>query len=153
MALKFCPKSVEKKKQWITGGLNMESENEPVATCPADRVIDWSVLATLTAFRKPGAPDPRLRVIDAYLDSAPGLMDAIREAIDALDGQVLAKAAHSMKSSSMNVGAKGLGTLCAELEQSGKDGNLRQAGDLLAMAQTQYEAVTAVFKESLAGSR
>jgi HPt (histidine-containing phosphotransfer) domain-containing protein len=59
------------------------------------------------------------------------------------------KAAHSLKSSSMNVGASAFGTLCAELELSGKTGNLQQAVDLLAIAQTQYEAVAAVFRESL----
>jgi HPt (histidine-containing phosphotransfer) domain-containing protein len=125
----------------------MERENGPIANSAANGVIDWSVLAVLAALRKPGAPDPRLRVIGAYLDSAPGLMEGIRAAIDASDGPALMTAAHSLKSSSMNVGARALGTLFTELEQSGKAGNLQRACDLLSMAQTQYEAVTTVFRE------
>jgi hypothetical protein len=44
-------------------------------------VIDWSVLEEYLAFRKPGKPDPRRRIISIYLDSSPALMDAIKTAI------------------------------------------------------------------------
>ena len=111
--------------------------------------IEWSVLDEFLAFRKPGAPDPRRRIITIYLDSAPMLMEAMKTAISAADGALLTKAAHSLKSSSMNVGAKGLGSLCAELERTGKAGSIEEAKSLIAWVETQYSAVIAALKDAL----
>jgi len=112
-------------------------------------VIEWSVFDEFLAFRKPGTPDPRRRIITIYLDSAPMLMEAIRTAINESDGTLLAKAAHSLKSSSMNVGAKEIGSLCAELEQTGKAGSMDEAKNLAERLETQYATVTAALKDAL----
>ena len=112
-------------------------------------VVDWSVLDEFLAFRKPGAPDPRRRIITIYLDSAPMLMEAMKTAISAADGALLTKAAHSLKSSSMNVGAKGLGSLCAELERTGKAGSIEEAKNLVESLETQYAHVTSALRDSL----
>ena len=112
-------------------------------------VVEWSVLDEFLAFRKPGAPDPRRRIITIYLDSAPMLMEAMITAISAADGTSLTKAAHSLKSSSMNVGAGGLGSLCAELERTGKAGSIEEAKNLVDRAEMQYAAVIAALKDAL----
>jgi HPt (histidine-containing phosphotransfer) domain-containing protein len=112
-------------------------------------VIDWSVLEDYLAFRKPGRPDPRRRIISIYLDSAPALMEAIKTAISGADGTLLSKSAHSLKSSSMNVGAGGLGSLCAELERTGRVGAIDEAKNLAERLETQYAAVTAALRDAL----
>ena len=112
-------------------------------------VIEWSVLDEFLAFRKPGGPDPRRRIITIYLDSAPMLMEAMKTAISAEDGTSLTKAAHSLKSSSMNVGAKGLGSLCAELERTGKAGFIEEAKNLVDRVEIQYAAAIAALKDAL----
>jgi HPt (histidine-containing phosphotransfer) domain-containing protein len=111
--------------------------------------IEWSVLDQFLAFRKPGGPDPRRRIITIYLDSAPMLMDVIKTAISAADGTLLTKAAHSLKSSSMNVGVGGFGSLCAELERTGKAGAIEEAKNLIDRVDTQYAAVTAALQDAL----
>jgi HPt (histidine-containing phosphotransfer) domain-containing protein len=65
------------------------------------------------------------------------------------DGPSLALAAHSLKSSSLSVGAIGVGSLCAELEQIGRNNTLHKAGDLLSRAEAQYAAVHAAFIDAL----
>lgn len=111
-------------------------------------VIEWSVLDELLAFRKPGGPDPRRRIITIYLDSAPKLMEAIKTAINAADGTLVFKSAHALKSSSMNVGALGLGSLCAELERLGKADSIEEAKKLFDCVETLYAAVTAALQDA-----
>jgi HPt (histidine-containing phosphotransfer) domain-containing protein len=112
-------------------------------------VIEWSVLGSFLAFRKPGGPDPRRRIITIYLDSAPMLMEAIKTAISTADGTLVFKSAHALKSSSMNVGALGLGALSAELERSGKANSIEEAKKLFDRLETQYAAVIAALKDAL----
>ena len=112
-------------------------------------IIEWSVLDELLLFRKPGGPDPRRRIITIYLDSTPMLMEAIKTAISAADGTLIFKSAHALKSSSMNVGALGLGSLCAELELTGKAGSNEESKSLFGRLETQYTAVTTTLQESL----
>jgi HPt (histidine-containing phosphotransfer) domain-containing protein len=112
-------------------------------------VIDWSVLEEYLAFRKPGRPDPRRRIISIYLDTSPALMDAIKTAISGADGTLLSKSAHSLKSCSTQVGAGGLGSLCAELERTGRAGAISEAKTLVARLETQYAAVSAALKDTL----
>ncbi len=112
-------------------------------------VIDWSQLDALLALRKPGGPDPRVRLMTLYLTSSPELMDGIRAAVAASDGPSLAKAAHSLKSSSLNLGAMGLGASCAELEQIGKANALQDAHAVLEKAERDFVAVCAAFSEAM----
>jgi len=112
-------------------------------------VIDWSVLDQFLVFRKPGGPDPRRRIITIYLDSSPMLMEAIKTAINEADGSLLSKSSHSLKSSSMNVGAGSLGSLCAELERTGKTGSIVEAKNLVERLETQYAAASAALHDAL----
>jgi HPt (histidine-containing phosphotransfer) domain-containing protein len=111
--------------------------------------IDLTVLDFLLSLKKPGAPDPRKRIIAIYLESAPKLMDSIRGAFAASDSGSLRKAAHSLKSSSYNVGANGLGSICGELEQLAKAGPLDDEGGLMDRAETSFKAVIASLEEAL----
>jgi len=112
-------------------------------------VIDWSVLDQFLVFRKPGGPDPRRRIITIYLDSSPMLMEAIKTAINGADGSLLSKSAHSLKSSSMNVGAGSLGSLCAELERTGKTGAIVEAKNLVERLEKQYTDASAALHDAL----
>ena len=114
-----------------------------------NEVIDWSVLDQFLEFRKPGGPDPRRRIITIYLDSSPMLMEAIKTAINGADGSLLSKSAHSLKSSSMNVGAGSLGSLCAELERTGKTGAIVEAKNLVERLKKQYTDASAALHDAL----
>ncbi|MFO1372325.1 MAG: Hpt domain-containing protein [Candidatus Competibacteraceae bacterium] len=48
------------------------------------------------------------KIIGLYLDSAPALLQRVREAVAAGNGEALRQAAHSFKSSSANLGAMAL---------------------------------------------
>jgi HPt (histidine-containing phosphotransfer) domain-containing protein len=125
------------------------SENPGKADQRDQGEVDLSVLDALLALRKPGAPDPRRRIIAIYMDSAPKLMDAIMAALAASDSTSLKEAAHSLKSASMNVGAKAFGAICADLERIATAGSLDDAGGLAEKAETSFKAVMASLEGAL----
>ena len=112
-----------------------------------EATIDWSVLETLQTFRKQGAPDPRTRLINIFLNSSPPLLDSLKTAIRTSAPDFLANAAHSMKSGSLNMGATELGELCARLEKIGRRGSIEEAEDLFARLEIEYGAVEAAFRK------
>jgi HPt (histidine-containing phosphotransfer) domain-containing protein len=78
--------------------------------------IDWSVLDKIRLLERGGAAGVLARVVELYLQGTPPLIDRMRRALDADDQEALRAAAHTLKSSSANVGAMKLHGLCKELE-------------------------------------
>ncbi len=127
----------------------MTTEQQLPDSTPADS-IDWSVLDAFRALQRPGSPDIRQRLITVYLDSSPALISAIKDALQGADGQGLTQAAHSLKSSSMSVGAVALGAFCADLEQRGKAGDLHDSDTLRRRLDILFAAVVVAFLQACA---
>jgi CheY-like chemotaxis protein/HPt (histidine-containing phosphotransfer) domain-containing protein len=109
------------------------ARREP-ATAVGDRPVNPRALDIIRAM--PGTDGAALvkKVIDAYLDDTPRRLAQMKVAVDAGDAEALRKAAHSMKSSSANVGAERLANLCKELETIGRSGTVEGAPVLLERA-------------------
>ena len=90
-------------------------------------VIDAKALDMLRGLQRPGRPDIVAKVVDSYLDSSPQLLRAIQEAVAQGNASALHHAAHSLKSSSANVGAIELTKLSKELEAMGRNSTLAPA--------------------------
>jgi HPt (histidine-containing phosphotransfer) domain-containing protein len=80
-------------------------------------------------------------LMDAYLDSTPGLFAAMRQAAAAGDAAGLQRAAHTLKTGSASMGALQLAALCKGLEEMGKAGAL---GDL---TEARIDAAAAVYDD------
>ena len=76
----------------------------------------------------------------------------MRAAADAGDADALRKAAHSMKSSSANVGAERLARLCTDLEVIGCSGKSDGAPPLLEDVEGEFARVVAALSSQLARS-
>jgi HPt (histidine-containing phosphotransfer) domain-containing protein len=68
-------------------------------------------------------------LVDTYLEEGDGQVAALRSALERHDNEALVRAAHSLKSGSLNVGALGLGTACRELEEGARNGSLADVAD------------------------
>ena len=79
------------------------------------------------------------RILKIYLDNSGALMAQIEQAIDVGDGESLRRAAHSLKSSSANVGAETLSGCFKQLESLGRDGQLVKASTDFAETRREYE--------------
>lgn len=66
------------------------------------------------------------------------LLQRMRDAVAGEDGDALRQAAHSLKSSSANLGATQLATLSKELEHRGRDRRLEGAAELLQAFEAHY---------------
>jgi HPt (histidine-containing phosphotransfer) domain-containing protein len=70
-------------------------------------------------------------LVDTYLEEGAGLVAAL-EAGSAGPADGLVRPAHSLKSSSLNVGALDLGGQCRELEEAARSGPVPDAGERIA---------------------
>jgi PleD family two-component response regulator len=73
-------------------------------------------LAVIDGFREAGAPDFTRRLIDQFLHEAAARVQTLKEAADRADAHALNATAHSLKGSSMIMGATRLAALCAQVE-------------------------------------
>ena len=78
--------------------------------------IDTLDLAVIDGFREAGAPDFTRRLIDQFIDEACACVRTLKEAAGRADGPALKASAHSLKGSSMIMGAARLAGLCAQVE-------------------------------------
>jgi HPt (histidine-containing phosphotransfer) domain-containing protein len=104
-------------------------------------VLDQSAIARIQALQRDGAPPVLLRIINIYLDAAPKLIAEIRAAVETCDALRLQRAAHSLKSSSANLGAAKLSELCKELENMGRLAKLEGSALKLDVLELEFDAV------------
>lgn len=113
------------------------------------QVLDQQVLNRLRMMQRPGAPSILQKVIDIYLNNSPALIDDIRTAVFNKDIDALTRAAHSLKSSSANLGASRLSELCRSLEQMGRSKVLHGADETLVQLLDESAHVMAALKAEL----
>jgi HPt (histidine-containing phosphotransfer) domain-containing protein len=87
-------------------------------------------------------------LIDAFLDDAPMMIQAMRSAFENKDADTFRRNAHSLKSNANTFGATELGALAKELEWMGRENNL-DVGNRLEVLEVALEEVA----EELRGLR
>ncbi|MBL3529593.1 MAG: response regulator [gamma proteobacterium endosymbiont of Lamellibrachia anaximandri] len=119
---------------------NATDDNPPVTPTQTENTLaqadgagslDQMALDKIRALQRPGAPDLLGKVIGIYLDTTPGLMEKIKDMAVTGDADNLHKAAHSLKSSSANLGAMQLSSICKDLEAIGREGKIQKAQPLI----------------------
>ena len=80
-------------------------------------------------------------LVDTFLEDALTQLDAMRAASAGGDLPTLTRAAHSLKSGSLNVGAVDLGGLCRALEEAGRSG-------VVPDAEPQIAAIASAFNDA-----
>ena len=112
--------------------LNVTAPVPPAVVPPTaeeEPILDSAVLDNFRELQEPGAPDIIAQLIDLFLGELPQKLAAVHQAIEFRDAARLAKAAHTLKGSSANVGARRAARVCLELENLGKAGTLTGAVD------------------------
>ncbi|MEN8177822.1 MAG: ATP-binding protein [Pseudomonadota bacterium] len=122
---------------------DLEPSNE------ADEFLDTRVLDNIKKIQRPGKPPILERIIPLYLESAPQLFESMHAAVAEQDAETLRHKAHSLKSSSANLGALDLSDLCKQLEQAGRDNRLVDAELLLGELQTVHEKTMQALRQLL----
>ena len=117
---------------------------------PADEEHDSPLdPETIQTLRRLGGPGENLlaEIIQIYLDDTPSRIEAMRAALVSGDAALLASAAHSLKSSSGNVGARRVYELCQRMETTARERAIDGAPQLFHDLEAAYSlAVSALLQ-------
>ena len=150
------PLSLDRLKQTLLAHLNQAHDdtvrskthipglsvsNAPVgpAPAPANGPLNADALDCIRELQQPGEPNLLEQVIGLYLETSKELWSKLRVAVDTGDAAAVGEAAHALKSSSANVGAKSLAELCRQLETMGRQNDLSCASSLLDKLSVEYQ--------------
>ena len=96
-------------------------------------VLDCSTLSEICRFANPAESAEILQeIVEAYLSDVPPALEKIEAAITKRSAEDLRQGAHSLRSSSLNVGAVQTAKICQGLEQLGRSGQVEGAQALWA---------------------
>ena len=90
----------------------------------SDITLDAQAIAALRALQAPGRPSILLRVMNLFETSATSLLAELEQGLEHGDLATVTRAAHTLKSSSANIGAVALADCSKAIEQCGRDGDL-----------------------------
>ena len=114
----------------------------PAHPHPAERdVINRHALENIRALNRDRGDALVHKVITAYVDDTPQHLRTLRDAIAGLDAGSLRKIAHSLKSSSANVGAETLAQMCKDMEALGRTDTTEGATGILNDMEHEFQAV------------
>ncbi|MCD9007719.1 response regulator [Luteimonas sp. XNQY3] len=120
----------------------------PMPTPVADRnpwpsVIDHEVLDDLRTV----LGDEVDRLIDVFLDDTPRLLSALENAVDGPDYDGLRDAAHSLKSSSANLGAMSLSAAARRIETGARERDLERPAVAVALVSNEFARARRMLRE------
>ena len=102
--------------------------------------LDPAVFAELEDL---GADDPLFMpdLVSRYLESGLRLVEDIQQALAREDWVALEQRSHTLKGSSRNIGATGLGSLCFEVEEKSRTGRYEGMADFVVKIQNEFARV------------
>jgi HPt (histidine-containing phosphotransfer) domain-containing protein len=103
--------------------------------------IDPKVIADLRALEEGGSPGFLAELIDLFLKEEPQYRARLRDALARRDAALLERAAHTLKGSGGNLGAKELSGLASRLQDVARAANWAEAALLLEKIETEAAAV------------
>jgi CheY-like chemotaxis protein/HPt (histidine-containing phosphotransfer) domain-containing protein len=153
MAKPFNMKQLEELlARWLpnASGQNGEKHEEQQENGGlTENTLDLNSLERITALQ----PDLLAKVVEIYFQNSTNLMDTIRSAATSGDTTALSMAAHSMKSSSANLGALTLAELCKELEMKGRANNIDGVLPIVSYMEIEYARVKTALEREVARRR
>jgi len=146
--------------KWLSAGVGpgpAGAEEEPPDTRTVEKPpaspIDTNVLDGIRALEGDGNRGLLERIINLYLSDAPRLVAGILSAAEKGEKESILRAAHTLKSSSANVGATGLSELCRKVEGMARTGEPIAAGDpLLSKFEGEHQLVLDALAAVLEGT-
>jgi CheY-like chemotaxis protein len=113
--------------------------------------LDPAVLIELRQLQGEGEPDIVQELAEAFQFETPPLLETLRQAIAEEQPEQLKRAAHNLKGSSNNLGARTMAALSAELETLAKNGTVDGAVELVTRLEQEYQRVCQALASEGAG--
>jgi PAS domain S-box-containing protein len=106
-----------------------------------ESVLDPAIIAGLRELREPNQPDPLRELIELFLRDARPRIQKMETALSEQDLPTLASAAHTLKGSASNLGARNLASICSTLEKQAKSGEMTEAANILLELKGEFQQV------------
>jgi HPt (histidine-containing phosphotransfer) domain-containing protein len=115
--------------------------------------LDQAALNELRALDPEGAAGLVAQIITSYLSDAPNLIQQIRTALAGNDIVSLTRHAHSLKSTSLSLGASRVSQIARELELAGKNNATDGCQSLLMALGAEYSAAERLLRAECDAAR
>lgn len=124
-------------KSWIKSNLG---DLDVQAATKTEEVVNGNAIDALRALA-PGDSDEFLKnVITLYLEGGNGLLKTLAQGFAKGDLDAIRQAAHTLKSSSLQVGANELAELCREAESQARNRHQEMPSEMLVRIETVFDA-------------
>lgn len=115
-----------------------------------EQVLDMSVVEELLSFADDGDPELIMDLIQMFLDDGPSKVAAMTDGLAAGDLEKAERAAHSLKGSSGNLGARLLQNACEEMQLATRYHKLDESRRLVPLLQRRFEEAETALRKLLA---
>ncbi len=109
--------------------------------CCTETIVDQRILDRIRSLQQPGQTSLIRQIVAMYLDASPQCMEQIRFAIRENDAEMLRISAHTLKSSSANIGATQLAERFKMFEDFARNRQMDAAAQKLDQLTLAYEKV------------
>ena len=110
-------------------------------TDPNESLLDPAALDNLRSLRMDGEPDPFADLVDLFIKDTPNRIAQIKSALTKLIASDLEAAAHSLKGSASNLGARTIAASCARIMQHARKNEFALATNLLKSVEADFAKV------------
>jgi signal transduction histidine kinase/CheY-like chemotaxis protein/HPt (histidine-containing phosphotransfer) domain-containing protein len=122
-----------------------DAETTPPTEPPS---LDMRELIELQGSQTGGEPDIVSELASLFLRDTPRRLEDVLCALSAGDAEEVARLAHTVKGSSLNIGARRMASLCTRLEAQGRGRRFEEAGDTAAELRREFTRVSALLELS-----
>jgi CheY-like chemotaxis protein/HPt (histidine-containing phosphotransfer) domain-containing protein len=116
---------------------------------PTNDILDNEVLSTLRSLRR-GSKSILNQLLMTFREGTQPLIDDLRAAAATQNGGAIIHAAHTLKGSSLTIGANRLGAVSAEVERLGRANQLEDVVPLVAEVQAEFDLARAAAEREIA---
>ncbi|MBL9080080.1 MAG: Hpt domain-containing protein [Planctomycetes bacterium] len=111
-----------------------------------DPVLDMSVVEELLSFSDDGDPELLLDLIQMFLEDGPEKVRSVHEGLQAGDFEKMERAAHSLKGSSGNLGARLLQDTCEQIQIATRHRQLEESRQLVTDLDAKFAEAEAALR-------
>jgi HPt (histidine-containing phosphotransfer) domain-containing protein len=112
-------------------------------------IVDVTSLEAIAGLQGAGGEALLKNVVELYLSTSLSLMQKLSEAVAAADSRAIMEAAHTLKSSSAQLGARRLAKALQEIESMGRDEETEAAPETLVRVHQEFDAAREAFEAFL----
>jgi two-component system, sensor histidine kinase and response regulator len=120
--------------------ISNESFAVPVSTVSNMDCLDLKALENISKIEK-GSNELLKKIVAIFIKNTPGLIAEIQKGIQEKNSEKIFQAAHSLKSTSANVGAMTISNICGQLESNSRMNMIDDAASQIALIESEYVMV------------